>query len=74
MLPTSNGFPVKVILQYSSVDTPVPALMYDIHYTEEMPQATCYIPDSKSWITLNLAFVTPILNENNNKEKKVLVE
>ena len=67
----SNGFPIKVTLKYSSIDTPIPALLYDIHYTENGdPMATCWLTKSKSWMVCQLAFVTPIIE----KEKKILKE
>lgn len=68
----SNGFPIKVTLRYSSVDKPIPALLYDIHYNTEdgNPMGTCWLLDSNSWMICQLAFITPELP----KEKKILKE
>ena len=71
----NSNFPVKVQLKYNSFDNPIPALMYSIHYVgDSNPMATCYLTESKCWTTIDLAFITPVFDENNNKEKKVLME
>lgn len=55
--------PVKVKIAFSSIEKPKDGLLYAIHYHEDGPLATCWMLHSQTWITCQLAFVTPVLEE-----------
>lgn len=83
MFPTNNTNVVtsdlaRVLVKEPTWDKPKEAILYCIHHDDDNnPYATCYMLGGKFWLVTQLGFVQPmcaLTNNNDTKEKKVLME
>lgn len=66
-----NNPPIKMTYQETSLDKPKEVDVYDfMHDTIETMQswALCWVPKGQCWITVPVAFLSPIISEPKKKK------